>query len=312
MWEKIAGLIEEIDAQLIVLNADVHVHAADHEAPPDAGQVLGNRLIARPLRGLLRTPARKGMGRGGDRRQAVLGGKISHRATQACELRARLARSLMHAGAHLDLGFEELARDLGLQSLLGGLEQGLRHLAHEIARRLVDEEVFLFDANAKGRILEGHGQMLARFGWPSNCRTLAGPAILGMVAGAVRPCAIHQGSAAPSSQAAAWGHSVARKAERKNPRCPIFFAFASARRTGQMLRSLLAVKWLAICPTAAGVPHTSSSIWAKRTGAFSVAKWRTSTSVGSPKINSGVMHQPAHSRKAGPGMFSPPIKTPGR
>src|SRR5262245_20274425 len=190
MWEKIAGLIEEIDAQLIVLNADVHVHAADYEAPPNAGKVLGNRLIARPLRELLRAPARKGMGRGGDRRQAVLGGEISHRATQACELRARLARSLMHAGAHLDLGFEELARDLALESLLGGLEQGLRHLAHEIARRPVDEEVFLFDANAKGRILEAHGEMLARFGLPSNRRTLAGPAILGMAAGAARAHAL--------------------------------------------------------------------------------------------------------------------------
>ncbi len=69
---------------------------------------------------------------------------------------------------------------------------------------------------------------------------------------------------------------------------------APRRRRGwirQMLRSTLAVKWLAMWPTAAGVPHTSSSIWAKRMGARSLAKWRVSLSVGSAKMNSGVMHQ---------------------
>jgi len=28
--QEIAGLIEEVDAQLVVFDADVHVHAADH------------------------------------------------------------------------------------------------------------------------------------------------------------------------------------------------------------------------------------------------------------------------------------------
>ena len=37
--QEIARLVHEVDAQLVVLDADVHVHAADDEAPADAGEV---------------------------------------------------------------------------------------------------------------------------------------------------------------------------------------------------------------------------------------------------------------------------------
>ena len=84
------------------------------------------------------------------------------------ELGARLARGFVHAGADFDLGFEELARHLALQRLLGRIEQRLWHLAHEVARGAIDQEVFLLDANTEGRILDRHGEMLARIGCPSN------------------------------------------------------------------------------------------------------------------------------------------------
>src|SRR5262249_47109767 len=60
------------------------------------------------------------------------------------------------ARADLDLRFQELARDPLLQRLLGSLKQRLRHIAHQIAARRIDEQVLLLDANAKRWVLEGH------------------------------------------------------------------------------------------------------------------------------------------------------------
>jgi len=63
----------------------------------------------------------------------------------------------VHAGADLDLRFQELARHLALQRLLGGFEQGVRHLAHEVPARAVDEQVLFLDADGESGVLEGHG-----------------------------------------------------------------------------------------------------------------------------------------------------------
>ncbi len=38
--QEIAGLVHEVDAQFVVLDPDMHVHAADHHAPRHAGEVL--------------------------------------------------------------------------------------------------------------------------------------------------------------------------------------------------------------------------------------------------------------------------------
>ena len=91
-------------------------------------------------------------------------------------------------------------------------------------------------------------------------------------------CGIARGaqaqSEAPSSQATAAGHSVSRNCSRKKPWWPMRAAPASASRIRQIDFSVLAVKWLAMSSTAAGVPHTSSSIWAKRMGARKCANVR--------------------------------------
>src|SRR5262245_30921662 len=87
----------------------------------------------------------------------MLGGEAGHRMAQVRKLGARLAGGLVHAGADLELGFEELARHLPLQRLLRGIKQRLRHLTHEVTARAIDEKVFLLDANAEGRILDRHG-----------------------------------------------------------------------------------------------------------------------------------------------------------
>ena len=42
MRQEVARLVHEVDAQLVVLDADMHVHAADDEAAADAGEILGD------------------------------------------------------------------------------------------------------------------------------------------------------------------------------------------------------------------------------------------------------------------------------
>jgi len=39
MREEIRGLVQEVDAQLVVGNADMHMQAADRQPPPDRLQV---------------------------------------------------------------------------------------------------------------------------------------------------------------------------------------------------------------------------------------------------------------------------------
>src|SRR5581483_2693522 len=155
--QEIARLVHEIDSELVVLDADVHVHAADDEAAAHSGEVAGDGLIAVALGGLLRAPAREGMRGGGDGCQPVTGGKLGHRAPRLRQLLPGGARTSMHRRPHLDLRLEEFARHLSPQRPLAVVEQGLGHLAHQIPARPVDEQVLLFDADGEGRVLEGHG-----------------------------------------------------------------------------------------------------------------------------------------------------------
>ena len=79
MRQEVARLVEQVDAQLVVFDADVHVHAADDEAAADAGQVLGERLVALALGVLLGAPAGERVGRGGDGGEVVFGGHVARR-----------------------------------------------------------------------------------------------------------------------------------------------------------------------------------------------------------------------------------------
>jgi len=153
---EVARLVHEVDAQLIVLDADVHVHAADDESPAHPGKVACDGLVAVALGGLLRAPTRKRVRGGGDRGEAVLVRQPRHRHPQIRQFPTRFARRPVHAGADLDLRFQELARDPLLQCRLRGIEQRLRHVAHQIAARLIDEEVLLLDADGERRVLQGH------------------------------------------------------------------------------------------------------------------------------------------------------------
>ena len=175
MRQEVARLVHQVDAQLVVLDADVHVHAADDEAPADAGKVAGDRLVAVAVGRLLRAPAREGVRGGGDRGEPMLSCELGHGGSEIGQFPPCIPRRIMHARADLDLRFEELARHLTLQGLLRGIEQGLRHLARQVPARLVDEQVFLLDADGERRILERHDSHggIERGGVQTACRATA-------------------------------------------------------------------------------------------------------------------------------------------
>ena len=70
--QEVADLVHQVDAQVLVLDRGMDVHAADHLAPGQQPEVVGQRLVALLLGAALVGPGRDGVGRGGDDRHAVL------------------------------------------------------------------------------------------------------------------------------------------------------------------------------------------------------------------------------------------------
>ena len=131
--QEIARLVHEVDAQLVVLDADVHVHAADDEPAADAGEVAGDRLVAVALGRLLRAPAREGVGGGGDRREAVLGRQLGHGAGAGRRARRPASRGVLCTPVPTSIcDFRNSRATWPCKRLLRRIEQGLRHLAHEV------------------------------------------------------------------------------------------------------------------------------------------------------------------------------------
>src|SRR5262245_8167603 len=217
----------------------MHVHAADDEAAADAGEIASNGLVALALGRLLRAPARERVGGGRDRGEAVLARQLGDGVAQAGKLDAGLARRLMHPGADLDLRFQELARHLVGHGLLRRVEQGLRHLAHEVPARLVDEQVLLLYADGEAGVLEcheSHGRI------ETSAVQIAGAA--GSDPEGLTPLL-------PSNQSAAGRHNFSRKSGRKKPKWPTLATPTSAGMTRQMDRSRLAAKCSVMWATAA-------------------------------------------------------------
>ena len=93
-------------------------------------------------------------------REPELTGDAADRAAQMDQLVARFLHGFADAGADLDLRAQEFGADLAAQRLLAFGEQRGRRLLREVARVLVDEEIFLLDAEREAWFLDGHGAAL--------------------------------------------------------------------------------------------------------------------------------------------------------
>ena len=99
------------------------------------------------------------MGGGGDGREAELIGDGADRRAQPDQLVARFLHGVADAGTDLDLRAQELRADLAAvieQGLLAFGEEGRGRLG-EVAAVLVDEEVFLLDAECEAWFADRHG-----------------------------------------------------------------------------------------------------------------------------------------------------------
>ena len=156
MRQEIRGLVEQIDPELVVLDADMDMHAADHQTARHVLEILGEDVVALLVGMLLGPPFGEGMGGRRNRRQPELIGDAADRAAQMDELVARLRHGLAYAGADLDLRAQEFGADLSAQRFLALGEQRRRRLLGQVAAILVDEEIFLLDAEGEAWFLDGH------------------------------------------------------------------------------------------------------------------------------------------------------------
>ncbi len=153
MRQEIRGLVHQVDAQLVIGNADMDVHAADREPPSDALQIVlagsgsardpwssarpsGQRDASRRRSGPSRAapPPRRSVPRN-RRRSARASPRLAQTRvpTSICDRR----NSRAHLRAEQCLAF--------------GQHPG-RRIADDVARRPIDEEIFLLDAEGEFRL----------------------------------------------------------------------------------------------------------------------------------------------------------------
>ncbi len=162
MRQEVRRLTEQIVPEVVVLDADMDVHAADHEAPRHLLQVLGEDVVAFLVGVVLRRPFGEGMGRGGDQGEAEFLGDGADGLAQIDELVARLLDRMAHRGADLDLRAQEFGAHLPLQGFLAFGEEGRRRRGLEVPALLVDEEVLLLNAEREAWFADGHGAIVSQ------------------------------------------------------------------------------------------------------------------------------------------------------
>ena len=156
MRQEIARLVHQVDAQLVVLDADVHVHAADDEAPADAGEVAGDRLVASRSVGSCVLQRANGWV------EAAIGAMPCFAATSAT-VRRRPASSAPRRLKSLQRRCRPRSASSGTRAppaCRAACSHSLNSSAgarRKPAARQVDEQVFLLDAEGEGWFLGAHG-----------------------------------------------------------------------------------------------------------------------------------------------------------
>ena len=155
MRQEIRELVEQIDAQVFVLDADMHMHAANQHPSRDPGEVFFQIAVPRFVGVVLILPVGKRMRRRGDRGQPVRIAMLLDRAAQMGQISARVRDRGANTCADLDLTLEEFRTDLVAQIGCAGLHDRL-WCFDQIKRVEIDNKVFFFDTKCERRIFGGH------------------------------------------------------------------------------------------------------------------------------------------------------------
>ena len=146
------------DALVVVAEAGVDVHAADHEPPQALLERDREPLVALAWRDHLCPPRREGVRRGGHHRRPVFGRRRDHQP-------ARLAQRLAHFGhrpADLRAGFDLRPEELGRRDVRPAVPRALVEdaavrVGQQVARLRVDEEELFLDAERDAGLRLVHG-----------------------------------------------------------------------------------------------------------------------------------------------------------
>ena len=149
MGKEIGELAHEVDAQLGILDPDMHMHAADDKAAGRRLVVAGQRDVALAIRRLLVVPFGEGMGGGGDRSKAMDAGDLRHDPAQPGQLVAGLGEAAADGGADLDLSPQELRRHPAGKPRLAFAQHLRRGIAGEVPAGAVDQQILLLDAEGE-------------------------------------------------------------------------------------------------------------------------------------------------------------------
>ena len=178
MGQEIVDLIEQVDAQLLVLDADMDVHARDQEPPRHALHVAREDVVAFLVGVRLLRPAREGVGRGGDDGHAARLGGFGDLAAEVLQVFGGIGQRLGDLGADLDLRRDELGHDPAFEPGRQFVHHVLGPGAHEVTGLSIDEVVLLLDADGEGRVVDHDGgpfmMDLIRVSCRCRCR---GPAL---------------------------------------------------------------------------------------------------------------------------------------
>ena len=175
MRQEIGCLVEEVDPQVVVLDAHMHVHAADDQPPHDVLQVLRQHVVAFLVGVVLALPMGERVRGRGDGREAELRGDRTDGRPQLDELIAGLLHRAADTGADLDLRTQEFGTDLARQGGISLGEERRRRLRGKVPGVLVDQEILFLHADAESGFLYRHGNSALaqrKIRLRPHCRTL--------------------------------------------------------------------------------------------------------------------------------------------
>ena len=131
MRQEIGELADQVDAHVLVGDADMDMHAADQHPPRHPLQVAGEAVVAFALGMGLPPPFRERMARGGDGGEVVARRHLGDGAAQPAQIGAGLADGVADPGADLDLALQEFRADLAFERV-GAVGDQLRRRLRQL------------------------------------------------------------------------------------------------------------------------------------------------------------------------------------
>ena len=150
--QEIRRLVHQVDAQILILDARMDVHAADHHAPGEGLVLVGEDAVALEVDRRLLGPARPRVGGGRDHAKAELARTSRDRGSKVRQFLVRFADRGADRGADLDLRLQELVGHLRSQRLFATPHEAGRRPACKSPGLGIDEQVFLLDAQSQSRL----------------------------------------------------------------------------------------------------------------------------------------------------------------